>query len=234
MRTLVLLPGMEGSDLLFGPLRECVPPDVHTITVSYPSGDRNTYEDLLPTVVAALPTRDPFYLLGWSFSGPMALMVAATRPPGLRGIILASSFVRRPVPLPGWMRHLARPVLFRLYPRTYQVKALLSGSDVRGLRHLVAQAHQMAGPAALACRARVAMAVDARELLRACAVPVLYIRATEDRLIARHHADEAKAILPSLRITDIPGPHMALVTNPGLSWTALSRFMDDVQAGGVV
>jgi pimeloyl-[acyl-carrier protein] methyl ester esterase len=231
MRTLILLPGMEGSDLLFQPLRESAPPDVRTVTVSYPPGEKNTYDDLLPAVLAALPTDGPFYVLGWSFSGPMALMVAARRPPGLRGIVLASSFVRHPVPLPAWMRHIARAALFRLYPGTYQVKALLSGADVRGLRHLVAEAHRMAGPAALACRARAAMAVDARELLRTCRVPVLYIRATADHLIAGHHGDEAQAILPHLRIADIPGPHMALVIHPGLSWAALSRFMEDVEAG---
>jgi pimeloyl-ACP methyl ester carboxylesterase len=232
LRTLVLLPGMEGSDLLFGPLKESAPSDVRIVTVCYPSGHRNTYDDLLPMVLAALPTDGPFYVLGWSFSGPMALMVAARRPPGLQGIVLASSFVRRPVPLPSWMRPLAQPILFRMYPRSYQVKALLSGAEVRGLRHLVAQAHQTAGPVALACRARAAMAVDARELLRSCAVPVLYIRATADRLIARRHADEAQTILPHLQIADIPGPHMALVINPSVSWAALSRFMKDVEERG--
>ena len=78
------------------------------------------------------------------------------------------------------------------------------------------------------------MAVDARELLRSCDVPVLYIRATKDRLIASHHADEAQAILPQLRIVDIPGPHMALVINPTLSWAALTRFIDDVESHGAV
>ncbi|HXU83657.1 MAG TPA: alpha/beta fold hydrolase [Polyangia bacterium] len=232
MRTLVLLPGMDGSDLLFGPLLESKPPDVRTITVSYPPGACNSYEDLLPMALGALPTDGPFYVLGWSFSGPMALMVAAKRPPGLRGIVMASSFVRRPVALPSWMRHLAQPALFRLYPASFQARALFGGAEARGLRHLVARAHELAGPAALACRARAAMAVDARELLRSCHVPVLYLRATADRLIARHHADDAQAILPRLKIRDIPGPHMALVTNPARSWASLASFMEEVDARG--
>jgi pimeloyl-ACP methyl ester carboxylesterase len=74
------------------------------------------------------------------------------------------------------------------------------------------------------------MAVDARELLRSCHLPVMYLRATADRLIAGRHADEAQAILPGLRISDIPGPHMALVTNPALSWAAISGFMEEVEA----
>ena len=88
-RTLVLLPGMDGSDKLFGPLQTSAPTRVDTIAVGYPPGPQNDYEDLLPLVRAQLPTDRPFFLLGWSFSGPLALLTAAARPPGLRGVILA-------------------------------------------------------------------------------------------------------------------------------------------------
>ena len=37
-RTLVLLPGMDGSDRLFEPLRRAVSPDVETIAIAYPPG----------------------------------------------------------------------------------------------------------------------------------------------------------------------------------------------------
>src|SRR5689334_12411833 len=97
-RTLVLLPGMDGSDRLFGPLQATTPPGVETVAVGYPPGARNGYDDLLPLVRAQLPTERPFFLLGWSFSGPLALLAAAERPPYLRGVILAASFVRTPVP----------------------------------------------------------------------------------------------------------------------------------------
>src|SRR5687768_6580861 len=111
-RTLVLLPGMDGSERLFGPLAATAPAKVAVVTVAYPPGGANTYEDLLPRVRAILPSDRPFHLLGWSFSGPLALMAAADRAPLLRGVILASSFVRNPVPLvPRWARHLARPFL---------------------------------------------------------------------------------------------------------------------------
>jgi pimeloyl-ACP methyl ester carboxylesterase len=218
---------MEGSDILFGPLRDTAPPGAELITVTYPSGDKNGYNDLLPRVRAILPTDRPFYLLGWSFSGPMALMVAAERPANLRGVILAASFVRHP--LPRWMRRIAQPWLFKLCPATYPVKALLNGADARGLRDLVARAIAQADSVALASRARAGMTVDATEHLKHCPVPVMYLRATEDRLIAARHAEEARRLLPGLRIVDMPGPHMALVTDPSRSWSALSSFMDECE-----
>jgi len=92
IRTLVLLPGMDGGDKLFGPLRTAAPPGVDTIAIGYPPGPRNDYGDLLPAVRAQLPADRPFFLLGWSFSGPLVLLAAAERPPGLRGVILAATF----------------------------------------------------------------------------------------------------------------------------------------------
>jgi pimeloyl-[acyl-carrier protein] methyl ester esterase len=227
MRTLVLLPGMDGSDGMFGPLVQSAPADVAVVTIAYPPGGANTYEDLLPRVRAVLPKDRPFHLLGWSFSGPLALMAAAERPPSLRGVILASSFIRRPTPLvPGWARHLARPFLFRLAPVTSQLKALLGGYATPELRRLLADAHARTNAEALACRARAALSVDASRALTACPVPVLYLRATEDGVIPSSRADEIRRKLPSVEIVDIAGPHMALVTNPSASWAALLRFMD--------
>src|SRR5436190_15314550 len=102
-RALVLLPGMDGGDKLFGPLQEAAPADTETVAVGYPPGPHNGYDDLLPLVRAQLPPDRPFFLLGWSFSGPLALLAAAERPPGPRGVILAAPFVKTPVPwLPRW------------------------------------------------------------------------------------------------------------------------------------
>jgi len=189
-RTLVLLPGMDGSDKLFGPLQAAAPADTETVAVGYPPGPHNGYDDLLPVVRAQLPADCPFFLLGWSFSGPLALLAAAERPPGLRGVILAASFVKTPVPwLPRWMRSLATPTLFRFYPAASRAKALIGGYGTPEVRRLLAEAHAFAGPAALACRARAALSIDATAALVACPVPVLYLRARKDGVIPGSRAD---------------------------------------------
>jgi pimeloyl-ACP methyl ester carboxylesterase len=225
--TLVLLPGMDGGDELFGPLRASAPAGVDTIAVGYPPGPRNGYDDLLPLVRAQLPGDRAFFLLGWSFSGPLALLAAASRPPGLRGVILAASFVKTPVPwLPRWARRLATPALFRFYPAASRAKALLGGYGTREVRRLLAEAHAFAGVEAIACRARAALSIDATEALVACPVPVLYLRARKDGVIRASRADEAQRLLPSLEIADIDGPHLALITNPVAAWEVLVRFMD--------
>jgi pimeloyl-ACP methyl ester carboxylesterase len=228
-RTLVLLPGMDGGDKLFGPLQAAVPAGVDTIAVGYPPGPRNGYDDLLPLVRAQLPVDRPFFLLGWSFSGPLALLAAAARPAGLRGVILAASFVKTPVRyLPRWAGRLATPALFRFYPAASRAKALLGGYGTREVRRLLAEAHANAGVEAIACRARATLSIDATGALAACPVPVLYLRARKDGVIRGSHADEIRRLRPSVEIADIDGPHLALVTNPAAAWDALGAFMDRV------
>ncbi len=227
MRTLVLLAGMDGSDRLFEPLRAAAPPGVETVAIGYPPGAANSYDDLIPLVREALPRDRAFHLLGWSFSGPLALMVAAERPPLLRSVILAASFVTRPVPyLPRWVSRLATPALFRFYPAASRTKALLGGYGTTEIRRLLAEAHANSGAVALACRARAAMSVDATAALVSCPVPVLYLRAARDGVIAASRADEAKRALASLEIADIAGPHLALVTNPAAAWAAIGPFLE--------
>jgi pimeloyl-[acyl-carrier protein] methyl ester esterase len=224
--TLVLLPGLDGSVAMFGPLVGSAPVDVDVITVPYPAGGANTYPELLPSVQAALPRDRPFHLLGWSFGGPLALMAAAARPPRLRGVILAASFVKSPIPyLPAWTRHLARPWLFRLYPLASQLKALVGGFATPDLRKLLAQAHREAGPEALACRVRAALSVDVGPELKGCPVPLLYLRADADEVIPPSRAREIREQVPAVEVVDIEGPHLALVTNAAAAWQALSAFM---------
>ena len=229
---LVLLPGMDGSEMLFSPLRATAPAGVETVAVGYPAGPNNGYGDLLPLVRSQLPADRPFFLLGWSFSGPLALMIAAERPPQLRGVILAASFVKTPVPyLPAWARRLATPALFRFYPAASRAKALLGGYGTREVRQLLAEAHRAAGTEALACRARAALAIDATDALAACPVPLLYLRARKDGVIPASRADEIARAHQALEIAEIDGPHLALVTNPTAAWAALTQFMDRVGAG---
>ena len=228
-RTLIALPGMDGGAHLFSPLRDAAPSDVDVVAIGYPPGAANGYDDLLPSVRARLPTDRPFYLLGWSFSGPLALMLAAERPPQLRGVVLAASFARNPVPrLPRWARRFATPAVFKFYPAASRMKALLGGYGTPEVRDMLKRAHAEAGNVALATRARATLFVDATPALATCPVPVLCLRASNDEVIAASCSEEIQRLLPSAEVVDITGPHLALVTNPGAAWVALSAFMNHV------
>src|SRR5687768_1455482 len=96
--TLVLLPGMDGTGLLFADFVAALGAQVETQVLRYPPDEILGYAELEARVRAALPTDRPLVLLGESFSGPIAISIAATPPPNLRGLILCCTFARFPLP----------------------------------------------------------------------------------------------------------------------------------------
>ena len=96
--TLVLLPGLDGAEIFFGPLLAQLPPWIDPVVITYPATGPNAYDDLAPIVLEAIDKLEEFAILGWSFGGPLALMVAARRPSQVSGVVLCGSFVTPPHP----------------------------------------------------------------------------------------------------------------------------------------
>ena len=226
MTRLVLLPGMDGTNAFFQPFVASCPSGIALQTLEYDRLDATSYEALRDQVAAALPKQD-FFVLGWSFSGPLALLLAAKQIPNLRGVILVASFVWRPVRfLPPWLTLFVRPYMFTMYPLASMGQALLQGYSTPEVRALQHQAFSRAAPHALAARVRMLLSVDVRSELRTCPVPILYLRAEHDRVIHRRHGETIAAQAPQATLLDIPGPHLCLATHPDQAWNAIQAFLD--------
>ena len=85
---------MDGTGELFEPLAQAMERRDAIDVVRYPGTEPLGYDELERLVRAQLPAGQPFVLLGESFSGPLAISIAASPPPGLRGLILCCSFAR--------------------------------------------------------------------------------------------------------------------------------------------
>ena len=225
----MLLPGLDGSGVLFQPLLEQLSPELRPIVVTYPVDELFGYEQLLPLALGALPHDRPFILLGESFSGPLSLMAAATRPRNLRGVILCASFVQNPVwGRPAWLRHLARPIAFQLFPAVSRVRALFASGQARELRALSAEALSQVRPEVLARRVRAALHVNVLQQLRACDVPILYLLGEHDRVVPRHNAREIVAAHPSVKVVRLAASHWILQTQPRPAAAAIEAFVAEV------
>src|SRR5687768_14153054 len=100
MTEVVVLPGLDGTTALLQAFCSRVGElGVPTRAVAYPTDRALGYAELEPLVRSELPTSEPFVLLGESFSGPLAIRIAASQPPGLVGLVLSTTFARAPVPL---------------------------------------------------------------------------------------------------------------------------------------
>ncbi|MCX7048514.1 MAG: alpha/beta hydrolase [Candidatus Sumerlaeota bacterium] len=226
---LVLLPGLDGTGILFEPLLEVLPPEILPKVVAYPPDQPLDYEALLPQVLASLPEREPFVLLGESFSGPLAVMAASRRPPNLRAVVLCATFVRNPIWfLPRWSRFLCGSYVFWFFPLMSKTKALLNaifGFSNPQMRALIPRALKLVKPSVFAARGRAALAVDATEQLRACQVPILYLAAKFDGVVPAHNLAYIQRQKPSVKAAIIPTGHMLLQSRPREACAALLEFL---------
>ena len=228
---LVLLPGMDGTGVLFRPLVDALPPELEPIVVAYPTDEPLSYAELLPLVRRSLPAGGDFIVLGESFSGPLALSVATEDPPGLAGVVLAGSFVANPIrSLPAWAGVLSRPWLFRLVPTTFRRWNSLGLRVGPELRALFAEAQAPVRPAVWALRGREILAVDARPTLKACPVPVLYLSGRRDRIVRAHNLALIRRLRPDIQVVALDAPHLLLQTAPSAAAAAISAFASGVRS----
>ncbi|MBC7989027.1 MAG: hypothetical protein H7Y19_05525 [Luteimonas sp.] len=77
----IVLPGLDGTGELLDAFAAALAPEFDAQIIPYPRDRMLGYADLTQLVIAAMPRNEPFLLVAESFSGPIALRVAATRPP---------------------------------------------------------------------------------------------------------------------------------------------------------
>jgi pimeloyl-ACP methyl ester carboxylesterase len=227
--SLILLPGLDGTGILFQPLINALPASVKPIVVKYPPDRHLTYEELLPLVLDAIPGRGPFILLGESFSGPLAVMAAAGHPKNLIGLILCASFVTGPIPFIGpAIRVVARSLLFRFFPLLQRLKGLLEGYSTAELRALSTAALALVRPHVMAARVRMVFRTDATDALHRCEVPILYIAGARDYIVPGRNLRLIQTIKPDIQSVALAAPHMVLQTRPREGAVAISAFASSV------
>jgi pimeloyl-ACP methyl ester carboxylesterase len=225
MVALVLLPGMDGTAKPRAEFVAALGSGIEPRVVSYPA-DRIGYGELEALARAALPQDRPYVLLGESFSGPVAISIAASSPPQLIGLVLCATFARNPRPALGSLRWLLPLIPFGLVPirltGTFLLGRFASEPLLEAMRSTLAEVPM----ATLKARTDVVLGVDVRPALSKIRVPVLYLRAMEDRLIPRRCVDVIAAAVAQTRIVDVVAPHFLLQAAPAVAAAAVRSFIE--------
>lgn len=223
--TLVLLPGMDGTGTLFEPLRLALDPSLPVQVLDYPADQVLDYAALVQRVWQQLPTDRPFVLLGESFSGPVAVSIAARRPARLQGLVLCCSFVRNPRPALAPLAPLFGLLPMGRLPFWPMDALLLGGFSTPSLRQALGAAIAQVAPPVLQARLQEVIAVDASRSLSETSVPVLYLRASRDRLVPASAAALVRQLRPDARLVEIDGPHCLLQASPQEAAAHLQAFI---------
>lgn len=222
---------MDGTGNLFTPFLRALPDSITPVVVSYPPDKPLDYAGHLDYVMAALPDNEPFVLLGESFSGPLALMAAARKPKGLKGIILCDTFVSYPLAVPAFVTRLVvHSGIFRLKAIPLIQWLLLGKNAGAELKALFSEALSRVRPEVFAARAKAILSVDCSMELRQCPVPVLALVAEQDRIITKKCSEQIRSICPDITFVRMNSPHLILQCVTAEAVRVIVDFWDTLAA----
>lgn len=229
--TLVLLPGMDGSGALFADFIRALGDSVVPQVVSYPVDQALDYAGLTEFARARLPVDRSFVLVGESFSGPVAIALAASSPPGLAGLILSCTFARNPAPVFSRFKPLVGLLPIPAFATSLIAPFLLGASATDAMRRSLRAAVAQVPAAVMRQRISSVLEVDKSDLMRTVKMPILYLQAAQDRVVRPSAARLLAALAPQLQLVQIPGPHLLLQAAPAQAAHAVQQFLASLLQG---
>jgi pimeloyl-ACP methyl ester carboxylesterase len=221
-----LLPGLDGTGRLYNRLTADLAVDFDVRVIGYPVDEFDGYQALAEALAPGLPQEGPFLIVAESFAGPLAVLLAAARPPGLRGVIIAASFLRNPVAQASILSRVLRLLPAWAPPPLPVLEAVLMGGwkDVE-VKHELEASLRLVKPKVLKTRLVAALQVDVRVEFQRIALPVLYLRANRDRLL--QSGVEKDFAMPGVWRIDIEAPHFVFQAVASQAAQAIRNFLRD-------
>lgn len=211
----IVLPGMDGTGELLTEFATALAPDLVAKVISYPKDAALDYAALTELVAGALPKDGAFVLIAESFSGPIAIELAARKPEGLIGLVLCASFAKAP----------QSPTLraFETVLRLISPNKILIGPampwlmgrwSTRDWTRRVREAVRSVSAEAMRARLRAVADVDATPLIPQIDCPLLYLKASRDRLVGDGGWLAIRDLSRNAVCIEIDGPHFLLQAKP--------------------
>jgi pimeloyl-[acyl-carrier protein] methyl ester esterase len=220
----LLLPGLDGTGEMFQPMVETAPEGYETWVHDY-QGCGYGPPGAMDIVEPSLPVSGKAVLVAESYSGPLAVRLAAAYPSQVSHVVLGASFVRAPVS--ERLLRLSSGAMVLARPPRFLLRALLLGWDaapelVERLRDVV----DRVPPSVLGARLREIRHVDVTEELRRCEPPILYLEGTEDRLVGSRGIDLIREVRPDVKVERVRAPHLVLQREPDWAWEKIVEFVE--------
>ena len=212
--TLVLLPGLDGTGKLFAPIIPLLEPHFELVVVTYP--DLDSFTDYVNCALNQLPQTPGFSLLAESFSGPVAMALMAQRPDLIGPSILCVTFARSPLAALTRMANYVPEQMFSIGALNEFCLDVYTTDDDDNSETLplpLNVTEQLDGTL-LKHRIAVFSRIDVSALLPNIEVPILYLHAIGDKIVAESDAQMIQQYLPDVERVDIDAPHLLLQTRP--------------------
>jgi pimeloyl-[acyl-carrier protein] methyl ester esterase len=224
----LLLPGLDGTGKLFSRFVRMQPPSFSCEVVAYDESFAEL-DDYIKIITGRLSTEAKTVLIAESFSGPIAAHVASLYRERVAGIVLAASFVTSPHPA------LLNLVSAMPTPAFSTMRAtLINHFCVNGVRDKTviedASVIVSALESAVIKRRLMLLGSVAKLKLAPIDIPVLSIRAMQDRLITKAATSSIANTFPKTISIDVDSPHFLLQARPEECWRHIEKFVANCSA----
>jgi len=211
---IILLPGLDGTGILFKPFIDALPSTIETLVISYPPDEKLSYKGLTEYVMDRLPKDEAYVLLGESFSGPIAYEIALSQPGNMKAVVFVASFLKTPQRLVlGLSRLLPRSLLLSLPMPEFVIKLFLLGPKASTqLVDLFRVSLNKVSAKVLSYRLNEITNLSINK--QKCDVRAVYIQADDDYLVPERCVETFKEVMDNLKIYQVTGPHLILQANP--------------------
>lgn len=223
---LVLLPGLDGSGILFEPLLATLPEQSNVTVITYPTDKPLSLTDLAVLVEQRIKTLDNVVLLAESFSGLVALTLLKRSRVIPKGILFFVAFAESPKP---WLLKFASFLPIHHIPWQYLPTWLIQWSclDANGTRReveLFRRTSKSVSHRVLAYRLRIIASSPFAAENQRWSIPCIYVQASRDKAVPRWCAEWFQQRFSEFEIKTIDGGHFILQTKPKQCLDIISAF----------
>ena len=230
MTTLILLPGLDGTGLIFEPLLTHLPAEISAQVVRYPVDRIMSFQEHVNFARKQLPKKKPFVLLAESFSGPVGLQLLAEPPSNLIGVVFVATFAHHPSPfLLDAGRFLPQRLLLKLFSTTLFSRFFCLGGASKDAVNIFQEALESVKLKVLSQRLKILSELPPPPDTT-FSKPCLYLQASNDRLVPARAVTPLQKHLPQLYVEKIAGPHIILLAQPETGARLISDFIATLTA----
>ncbi len=224
MPTLLLLPGLDGTGKIFGPLLRHLPAEIKTRVVCYPTDRALTFQEHVDFARTQFP-KGPFVLLAESFSGPIGLQLLAKPPENLVGVLFVATFARHPSPfILDAAQFLPQKLLLNLFSKTFLGRFVCIAGASADATKIFREALNSVKLSVLSNRLKI-LAELPPPPETSFSGPCLYLQASTDRLVPQRAVVPLQQLLPQLQVVQVPGPHIILLAHPETGARLIGDFI---------